>query len=48
MKELENKKELTESEEEKVTGGKLSPISLGEGTNPKPEEPHDGGATGGW
>ena len=49
MKELENKKELMEVEEEKVAGGKISPICLGgEGMEQKPEEPHDGGATGGW
>ena len=28
MKELENKKELMEAEEEKVAGGKISPICL--------------------
>ena len=49
MKELENMKELMEAEEEKVAGGKISPICLGgEGMEQKPEEPHDGGATGGW
>ena len=33
----------------KVAGGKISPICLGgEGMEQKPEEPRDGGATGGW
>ena len=41
-------KELNEIELTKVSGGKLSPISLGEGTDPKPEEPRDGGATYTW
>ena len=41
-------KELNLVELAKVAGGKLSPISLGEGTDPKPEEPRDDGATGGW
>ena len=32
-----------------VAGGKISPICLGgEGMEQKPEEPRDGGATGGW
>ena len=49
MKELENMKELMEVEEEKVAGGKIAPICLGgEGMEQKPEEPHDGGVTGGW
>ena len=39
---------LTEAERKKVVCGRISPISLGEGTDPKPEEPRDGGATGGW
>ncbi len=38
MKELENKKELMEAEEEKVAGGKISPICLGEkGWNKNPK-----------
>ena len=49
MKELENKKELMEAEEEEVAGGKSSPLCVGgEGMEQEPEEPHDGGATGGW
>ena len=41
-------KELNFVELEIVAGGRISPISLGEGTDPKPEEPRDDGATGGW
>ena len=49
MKELENMKALNEMEVAKVAGGKISPICPGgEGMEQKPEEPRDGGATGGW
>ncbi|MBO7670284.1 MAG: hypothetical protein J6S60_06800 [Oscillospiraceae bacterium] len=52
MKESENKKKLQKSEEEKVSGGRYSIVSPGEGTPPSetPEnnEPHDGGATYTW
>ena len=51
MKELENKKELNEVEEEKVAGGRFPVFNPGEGTDcrddHKPDEPRDGGATGG-
>ena len=50
-KEPEKKEKLKESELEKISAGRISIISPGEGVPSdytKNDEPKDGGATGGW
>ena len=42
-------KKLNAIELEKIVGGLSSPFTLGPAYEPtKPDEPRDGGATGGW
>jgi len=49
MKTMENRRLLNEVELDRVSGGILPIFNLGPAYEPtQTEEPHDGGATGGW
>ena len=49
MTNMEDMRLLDEAELDRVSGGILPIFDLGPAYEPtQPEEPHDGGATGGW